>query len=105
MTPTREEFFGLSGFEKGLFYVLALGSLAYAAMQIWQRVQIWQQGKPITCESNPRKWVENVITYVLAQKKVRSSRKKFGAPMHLLIFYGFLSLVLARNTPPATAGT
>ncbi len=97
MTPTREEFFSLTGFEKGLFYVLAFASLGYAASTIWQRSRIWMQGKPIGWPSGPRVWLRNVLDYVLLQRKVRSSRKKSGAPMHLLIFYGFLSLFLATT--------
>lgn len=97
MTPTREEFFALSGFEKGLFYVLAFLSLAIAAAQILRRVAIWQAGRPTPWKSDPTQWVRNLVAYVLLQRKVRSSRKKSGAPMHLLIFYGFLSLVLATT--------
>lgn len=97
MTPTREEFFTLTGFEKGLFYVLAFASLGFAAWTIWQRAKLWKQGKPIWWESGWRVWLRNVWSGVLLQRKVRSSRKKSGAPMHLLIFYGFLSLVLATT--------
>lgn len=97
MTPTREEFFTLTGFEKGLFYVLVFASLGFAAWTIWQRAKLWKQGKPIWWESGWRVWLRNVWSGVLLQRKVRSSRKKSGAPMHLLIFYGFLSLVLATT--------
>ena len=44
-----------------------------------------------------KKWVPNIWTYILAQKKVRSSRQKSGAPMHLLIFYGFLALTIGTT--------
>lgn len=97
MTPTREEFFTLTGFEKGLFYVLVFASLGFAAWTIWQRAKLWKQGKPIWWESGWRVWLRNMWSGVLLQKKVRSSRKKSGAPMHLLIFYGFLSLVVATT--------
>lgn len=108
MTPTRPEFLYLSTFEKVLFYVLVFSSLAYAAWQIMQKVKVWQQGKTIgetrqgwrywlPTAPGLRRWWKNVADYVLAQKKVRSSRKKGGAPMHLLLFYGFLSLLLATT--------
>lgn len=108
MEPTRAEFLHLSSWEKGLFYVLIFASLGYAAWQIIQRISVWKQGKPIA-ENRPgwkywvptvpeiKHWLGRVGTYILAQKKVRSSRKKSGAPMHLLIFYGFLSLFLATT--------
>ncbi len=100
MQPTRQEFLHISGPEKILFYVLIFGSLAYMAWQVYDRVLLWKQGKPV--DSPPLKdavrlWLANVWTYVLKQRKVRSSRKKSGAPMHLLIFYGFLSLFLATT--------
>lgn len=108
VTPTRPEFLHLTKFEKVLFYVLVFGSLILAAWTIIQRVKAWKQGKPvgelregfwywIPTRAALGKWLKNISTYVLAQKKVRSSRKKSGAPMHLMIFYGFLSLFLATT--------
>ena len=100
MQPTRQEFLHISGPEKILFYVLIFGSIAYMCWQVYERVVLWKQGKPVA--SPPLReaikgWIGNLLTYVLAQKKVRSSRKKSGAPMHLLIFYGFLSLFVATT--------
>src|SRR5437588_1838653 len=82
--------------------------------QILDRARVWSQGKPIWWGSPGRyrfipslatwsKWQRNVWEYVIAQRKVRGSRKKSGAPMHLLLFYGFLTLfigtlLLAINT-------
>lgn len=98
----------LTSIEKVLFYVLVFGSLAYAAWTIIQRTKAWRQGKPLgeirqgwkywlpTPEA-VKGWLKNVGTFVLGQKKVKSSRKKSGAPMHLMIFYGFLSLFIATT--------
>lgn len=108
VTPTRPEFLHLSQFEKVLFYLLAFGSLAYAAWQIIQRIKVWQKGKAlgetasgwrywVPSATQLKGWLGRVHTYIIAQKKVKSSRKKSGAPMHLLIFYGFLSLLLATT--------
>jgi len=106
--PTRTEFLNISTPEKVLFYVMIYASLAYMAWQVFQRVRLWQQGRPLS-ELRPgwrywlptkeaaSRWFGNVASYVLLQKKVRSSRPKSGAPMHLLIFYGFLSLFLATT--------
>lgn len=93
-----------------MFYVLVYLSLAYMAYQIAGRVRIWLQGKPIDwykvrtgraywipTADGLRHWVRNIAVYVLAQKKVRSSRRKSGAPMHLMIFYGFFTLFLATT--------
>ncbi len=109
-TPTREEYLYFSLPEKLIFYVVAFATLAYMGWQIWARIKLWQQGRPVPWETLregkqywlPTKqaavrWFNNVWTYVLKQKKVRSSRKTSGAPMHLLIFYGFLSLFIATT--------
>jgi Fe-S oxidoreductase len=108
--PTRQEFLHISSAEKVLFYVLTFASLAYMAWQVWQRVKLWRQGKPVEWSQARegwrywvptreafRGWAGNVGKYILGQKKVRTSRKKSGAPMHLLIFYGFLSLFVATT--------
>ncbi|HRJ97849.1 MAG TPA: heterodisulfide reductase-related iron-sulfur binding cluster [Fimbriimonadaceae bacterium] len=94
MEPTRTEFLHLPEWQKTLFYVLVFASLAIGAWQIWLRYREWRKGKPIDWKP-PR--LKNFLTYVLAQRKVRSSRRRSGAPMHLLIFYGFVSLFLATT--------
>ena len=108
--PTREEYLYFSLPEKLLFYALTFAVLAFAGWQIYNRMRIWQQGKPIgwrTLRSGREYWLptkdavrtyaSNIGTYVLAQKKVRSSRKTSGAPMHLMIFYGFFALFIATT--------
>lgn len=109
MQPTREEFLHITFPEKVLFYVLIFGSLAYMVWQFVQRIKLWQQGRPLGAETASGwrywvpsreaagKWIGNVATYVLGQKKVRSSRPKSGAPMHLMIFYGFLAMFTATS--------
>ncbi|HVT10768.1 MAG TPA: (Fe-S)-binding protein [Fimbriimonadaceae bacterium] len=107
MMPTRDEFLHI-GSGKYVFYTLIYLVLAYMAWQIAKRAKLWMQGKPMEERSAgwrywiPRKgelsrWLGNVWVYVLEQRKVRSSRRKSAAPMHLFIFYGFLSLFLATT--------
>jgi len=91
---TREEFLHI-GSGKYLFYVLIFLSLGIMVFQIVQRARAWKSGKPVTWPQSFRIWIDNFWRYVLLQRKVRTSRRKSGAPMHLLIFYGFLSLFLA----------
>jgi Fe-S oxidoreductase len=108
--PTREEFLHISAPEKALFYLLVFAALAVMAWQIRQRFLLWQTGKPldesklnpgirywIPKQSDLKRWLKNIGIFVFAQKKVRSSRKRSGAPMHLFIFYGFMGLVLATT--------
>jgi Fe-S oxidoreductase len=110
MEATRQEFLNISQPEKYLFYALIYLSLALMLLQVFQRTKVWLQGKPIWWAAKPagekfsiptwadvKRWVANVWEYVLLQRKVKSSRKKSGAPMHLLMFYGFLALLLATT--------
>jgi Fe-S oxidoreductase len=99
MQPTRHEFlFFDHWWEKPLFYVLIFASLAYMAYQVLDRVRLWKLGRPLEARSGEWKhWVANIWKFVMLQKKVRSSRPKSGAPMHLLIFYGFFSLFVATS--------
>ncbi len=96
----------ISGPEKALFYLLTAISLAIMAYQIAQRARLWMTGRPTESRgeaTTPNQWVRSFWTYVIEQKKVRTSRKRSGAPMHLMIFYGFVTLfigttLLAINT-------
>lgn len=108
MTPTRTIFLHIPAWEQALFYVIIAGSLLAMAWQIAARVRLWKTGRPVAPNREGwrywlptrdalGRWMGRLGTYVLAQKKVRSSRKRTGAPMHLLIFYGFLSLFLATS--------
>lgn len=91
---TREEFLHI-GDGKYVFYFLIYLSLAIMIGQIVLRIRAWKQGKPVTWSQGFKVWLGNVWQYILLQRKVRTSRRKSGAPMHLLLFYGFLSLFLA----------
>lgn len=79
---------------KVVFYLLALISTAALIYGLFGRSRFWMRGKPIDWKPD---YLKNVVQYVLLQKKVRSSRPKTGAPMHLMIFYGFLSLFVATT--------
>lgn len=92
--PGRTEFLHHPLGSKIAFYVLIFSSLGYCAWNFWKRIQTWKRGKPNNWKSEA---ISNIRTYILAQKKVRSSRPTSGAPMHLLIFYGFMALLLATT--------
>jgi Fe-S oxidoreductase len=79
---------------KPVFYLLTLLSLAAMAWQFWQRAKLWRKGQPVRWSQD---WLGSVLRYVVGQKKVQGSRPRSGAPMHLMLFYGFLSLFLATT--------
>lgn len=108
--PTRDEFLFFTSPEKALFYVLVYLCLAIMVVQIAARVRLWLKGKPVDwyevrqgkaywvpTRQGLNHWLSNIAVYVIAQKKVRSSRPTSGAPMHLMIFYGFFTLFLATT--------
>jgi Fe-S oxidoreductase/nitrate reductase gamma subunit len=100
MEPTRSEFLFMGLAHKVAFYALMAAAVAVLAWQVRDRIRLWMTGRPIGWKSD---WLANFGRYVLGQRKVRTSREKSGAPMHLLIFYGFLTLfigttLLAINT-------
>jgi Fe-S oxidoreductase len=76
------------------FYALTFLSLVIMALQFVQRARNWRKGRPIDWKPD---YLGGIVRYVLGQKKVQGSRPKSGAPMHLLIFYGFLALFLATT--------
>ncbi len=92
--PTRAEFLHLTLWQIRLFYFLAFLSIGVMAYQVIQRVRLWMKGRPIDWKPD---LIGNVAKFVLGQKKVQTSRKKGGAPMHLMIFYGFLALLIATT--------
>lgn len=94
---TRQEFMHQGPAGKVAFYALAALSTAYLVYGIWGRARFWMRGEKIGWKPTPKDWIRNVLVYILGQKKVRSSRPTSGAPMHLLIFYGFFALFIATS--------
>jgi Fe-S oxidoreductase len=93
--PTRTEFLFMEGPAwKAAFYGLMALSLGAMAWQFWSRSRCWARGRPIDWKPD---YVGGLLKHVLGQRKVQGSRLKDGAPMHLMIFYGFFSLFVATT--------
>jgi Fe-S oxidoreductase len=92
--PTRVEFLHIPGWQQALFYVLTFAAVGGLAWQVWGRTRLWLKGKRIDWKPD---YFGSVWRYVLGQRKVQTSRPKSAAPMHLMIFYGFVALVLATT--------
>jgi len=80
--------------QKAIFYTLTFASLGYMGWQLFGRARYWMKGKPIDWRPD---MIGNVWRFAIGQKKVQGSRPKSGAPMHLFLFYGFLSLTVATT--------
>ena len=79
---------------KAIFYVLTFLSISVMFWQIFGRAKYWMKGQKLTWKPH---YIKGILTYVIGQRKVMGSRPRSGAPMHLLIFYGFLGLLLATT--------
>ena len=79
---------------KAVFYVLTFLSLLIMVLQFVAPFRLWMKGKPIHWRPD---YLHGILTNALAQRRVQASRPKSGAPMHLMVFYGFLSLFLATT--------
>ena len=71
-----------------------LDTLVYMAWQFVRRSRQWMKGRPVGWRSD---WAKNVLLYVVGQRKVQASRPGSGAPMHLMLFWGFLALFVATT--------
>lgn len=95
MQPTRTEFLFMPGpVPKAVFYILTFASLAVMTGQFVVMARAWWRGK----KNEPAlPWWPEVARLVLGQRKVKGSRPRSGAPMHLMLFYGFVALTLATT--------
>lgn len=93
--PTREEFLFMEGLlPKLLFYGLTFLSIGMMLWQFFSMYLRWRKGRKIDWKPDP---IGGILKFVVGQKKVMGSRPKTGAPMHMLIFYGFLGLFVATT--------
>lgn len=105
--PTRQEFlFFTANWQHYFFYAMTYVVLAAMAYQFWLKAKFWLKGRAMGQKfhftfpglyAQGLVWFRQVWVYILAQKKVRSSRPRSGAPMHLLMFYGFCACTLATT--------
>src|SRR5437868_3305311 len=92
---TREVFGNIAPWMRVLFYAMIYGSLGFVAWRIWARARLWRKGQPGGFERNWRVWIERIVVYALAQKKVH--KKSLGALLHLLLFSGFVVLTIGTT--------
>lgn len=93
-SPTRTEFLFLPEWHQTAFYILIAFATTVCVWQVCKYAFHWMSGKPISWKPD---YLRGIIEFVLLQRKVRSSRPLSGAPMHLLIFYGFVALFLGTT--------
>jgi len=100
--PSREVFWNIPyGY---VIYILAAIALAFWVFNIYERYKLWQLGKPDDCSKNIGKrvpvFIRTTIVDFLGHR--RFLRDPFPGMMHLLIFWGFLILLLASAVDAVT---
>lgn len=94
-TPTREVFGNIVPWMRVVFYGMIFASLGSLAWQVWARAKLWSQGKPGGFERDWRLWLNRIMVYGVAQKRVH--RKSLGAALHVLLFSGFVVLTIGTT--------
>lgn len=99
MEPTRDTYLFFNAPLKALFFFLVTVSLVMAFWFLKSRYALWLQGKPLDWDIRKTIWarVSYMWDQVFGQRKVGQSRKRYGAPMHLFLFYGFVALTIGTT--------
>ena len=100
--PSREVFWNITyGY---VIYALAAIALAFWVYNLYGRYKLWQLGKPDDCSKNIGEripvFIRTAIIDFLGHR--RFLRDPFPGMMHLLIFWGFLILLLASGVDAVT---
>jgi Fe-S oxidoreductase/nitrate reductase gamma subunit len=100
--PSREVFWNIS--YSYVMYILAAIAVAFWAFSIYRRYKLWHLGKPDECSKNIGKRIRVFIrtTVVDALAHRRFLRDPYPGIMHLMIFWGFVILLLAAAIDATT---
>ena len=93
--PTREVFGNIAPWMQVVFFVMIAASISVLAWQVMTHVRLWRKGQAGGFERNWRVWLQRLIVYAAAQKRVH--KKSLGALLHLLLFSGFVVLTIGTT--------
>ncbi|PIV22672.1 MAG: iron-sulfur-binding reductase [Deltaproteobacteria bacterium CG03_land_8_20_14_0_80_45_14] len=100
--PSREVFWNIS--YSYVMYILAAIAIAFWVFSIYRRYKLWRLGKPDDCSKNIGKriqvFIRTTVVDVLAHR--RFLRDLYPGMMHLIIFWGFVILLLAAAIDAVT---
>src|SRR5687767_114101 len=88
---TREIFGNIPGWAQGLFYIVAGAAVGLWAYGIYRRVRLWRRGRagaPVSISAACLRLLRDVVL----QRRFRGRR--FASTAHLLLFSGFLVLLI-----------
>jgi Fe-S oxidoreductase/nitrate reductase gamma subunit len=92
---TREVFGNIAPWMRVVFFIMIAASIAVLVWQVAARVRLWRKGQKGGFEHSWRVWIERLVVYAVAQKRVH--KKSLGALLHLLLFSGFIVLTIGTT--------
>ena len=90
--PFRDTFWNVPGWAQVALYIGGVVAVAICAYGVWQRVQLWRQGREEARFDRIPDRVRLVLTQVLGQVRVLS--QAYPGVMHATVFWGFLALFM-----------
>jgi Fe-S oxidoreductase/nitrate reductase gamma subunit len=90
VTPTREIYWNISGII--WMYILACISFIIFGLKFYQRFKLWKSGKPDARLDHVGLRLKLVIQYALGQGRL--VKKKFAGLLHVLMYAGFIVLLI-----------
>jgi Fe-S oxidoreductase/nitrate reductase gamma subunit len=92
---TREVFGNIAPWMRVVFFIMIAAAFAVLVWQVAARVRLWRKGQKGGFEYSWRLWLERLLVYAAAQKRVH--KKSLGALLHLLLFSGFVVLTIGTT--------
>jgi Fe-S oxidoreductase/nitrate reductase gamma subunit len=100
--PSREVFWNIR--YSYVMYILNAIAVAFLVFSIYRRTKLWRLGKPDDCSKNIGRrigvFIRTMVVDVLAHR--RFLRDPYPGMMHLMIFWGFVILLLAAAIDAVT---
>jgi len=92
---TREVFGNIAPWMRVVFFIMIAASIAVLVRQVVTRAWLWRKGQKGGFERDWRVWLQRLVIYAAAQKRVH--KKSLGALLHLLLFSGFVVLTIGTT--------
>src|SRR5215468_7222570 len=92
---TREVFGNIAPWMRVVFFIMITASIAVLVWQVAARAWLWRKGQKGGFERCWRVWIDRLVVYAVAQKRVH--KKSLGALLHLLLFSGFVVLTIGTT--------
>lgn len=93
--PHRQILWNVPPYAVDLLYLFSALSLGWILFWFLRRSRFWRRGSPAPDQLGWREGLVRLTGYLLTHRKIRDDR--YAGWMHLLIFWGFLALLLATT--------